>query len=271
MMSDIRDKLAVIRGAGDIATGIGHRLYRSGFNIIFLDTDAPTVVRRKVAFAEAVYNGEITVEGLKGKLASNKDESLKLLEEGILPIIIDPKGKSIKELEPKVVVDAILAKKNLGTNRDMAEVVIGVGPGFEAGKNVDAVVETKRGHMLGKVILEGKPEPNTGIPGNILGYTDERVLKGNNSGNIKVLKNIGSIVKKGEVVASIDGVDVMAKIDGVIRGMIRDNYPVKLGMKIGDVDPRGEEKYCYLISDKARAVGGGVLEAILHILNRRSK
>lgn len=262
--------LVVIRGAGDIATGIGHRLYKSGFDIIFLEKEDPSMVRRKVSFSEVVYENEITIEGVKGKISNSRKESLELIKKGIIPVMIDDKGDYIKKFNPKIVVDAILAKKNIGTTKNMADIVIGVGPGFEAGEDVHTVVETKRGHMLGKVIYKGKPEPNTGIPGNIGGFTEERVLRAKEEGNINVIKDIGSLVEKGEIVAIIGEEKVEAKISGVIRGMIKDNYKVHKGMKIGDIDPRGEEKYCYLISDKARAVAGGVLEAILYNLYRKT-
>ncbi len=271
MLTDINSMLVIIRGAGDLATGIGYRLFMSGFNVIFLETEKPTVVRRKVAFANAVYEKEVIIEGVRGKLANTKEETMDLLKRKILPVMVDPQCKFIKEFKPKIVVDAILAKKNLGTHRNMADIVIGVGPGFKAGIDVDAVIETKRGHMLGRVLLEGEAEPNTGIPGNIKGYTKERVLRSSKDGHIKVIKDIGHMVKKGEVVATVDGVEVEAKIGGIVRGMIRDNSYVTIGMKIGDIDPRGEVKYCNLISDKSRAVGGGVLEAMLHFLHKEVK
>lgn len=262
--------LVIIRGAGDIATGIGHRLYMSGFDVIFLEKENPSMVRRKVSFSEAVYEDEITIENLTAKLSDSKYESLSLIKKGIVPVMIDPDGKYIEQFKPKIIVDGILAKKNIGTYKDMADIVIGVGPGFSAGEDVETVVETKRGHMLGKVIYKGTPEPNTGIPGNIGGFTEERVLRAKSDGNIKVLKDIGTLVEKGDVVATICECQVETKISGVIRGMIRDNYYVYEGMKIGDVDPRGEEKYCYQISDKARAVAGGVLEAIMYNLYRKN-
>lgn len=262
------NKLAIIRGAGDIATGIAHRLYKSGFKVIMLEIDKPSVIRRKVAFAEAIYENEFEVEGVRAKRANNTNEVNELINNNIIPILIDTNGKSIIDLKPDIVVDAILAKKNLGTNREMANIVIGVGPGFVAEVDVDAVVESNRGHNLGKVILEGSTEANTGIPGNIIGFTEERVLRGNNNGCIKVIKDIGSFVKKGEAVAEIEGTLVRTKLNGVVRGMIRDGYEVTMGMKIGDVDPRGRIEYCDSISDKARAVGGGVLEAALHFLNK---
>ncbi|WP_242620487.1 selenium-dependent molybdenum cofactor biosynthesis protein YqeB [Senegalia massiliensis] len=262
--------LVIIRGAGDIATGIGHRLYMSGFDVIFLEKENPSMVRRKVSFSEAVYEDEITIENLTGKLSDSKYKSLNLIKKGIVPVMIDPYGKYIEEFKPKIIVDGILAKKNIGTYKDMAEIVIGVGPGFSAGEDVHTVVETKRGHMLGRVIYKGIPEPNTGIPGNIEGFTEERVLRAKSYGNIKVLKDIGTLVEKGDIVATIGECQIETKISGVIRGMIRDKYYVYKGMKIGDVDPRGEAKYSYQISDKARSVAGGVLEAIMYNLYRKN-
>lgn len=271
MLIDIGNLTVIIRGAGDVASGIGYRLYKSGFKVIFLEKENPQVVRRKVSFAEAVYNGECMVEGIKGKHTTRVQSALDLLEEGILPVLVDPKGELIKEIIPNVLVDATIAKKNIGTNRSMADLVIGVGPGFVAGSDVDVIVESNRGHNLGRVLYEGKAEENTGIPGMINGYSKERVLRSNHDGHINVLKDIGSIVNSGDVLATIDGHKVNSKIDGVVRGMIRNGFKVKKGMKIGDVDPRGDINNCYTISDKALAIGGGVLEAILSYLNRRLK
>lgn len=265
----INDSLVIIRGAGDIATGIAFRLYKSGFKIVMLEIEKPSVIRRKVSFADTIYETNFSVEDVASKLVSNTSEIAECFSKGIIPIMIDPEGTIINKLKPDVVIDAILAKKNLGTKRNMADIVIGIGPGFVAGEDVDAVVETKRGHNLGRVILCGGPAPNTGIPGNIEGYTEERVLRGNNNGKIRIIKDIGSIVRKDDVVAKIEGIEVKAKIDGVVRGMIINDYDVTVGMKIGDIDPRGKIENCYQISDKARAIGGGVLEAILCLSNNR--
>ncbi|MBF8984209.1 EF2563 family selenium-dependent molybdenum hydroxylase system protein [Lutibacter sp. B2] len=258
-----------IRGGGDIATGIAHRLYKSGFKIIIFEMNKPSLIRRKVAFAQAIYENEVDVEGVKAKLVNNIEEGIKEQEEGLVPVIIDPEGKNLYNPKITIIVDAILAKKNLGTNKDMAHIVIGVGPGFTAGKDVHAVVESNRGHNLGRVIYNGSPEPNTGIPGNIKGFTEKRVIRANQYGKLSVIKDIGSIVEKDEVLATIDGVEVKAKIDGVIRGMIQNGFEVVSGMKIGDIDPRGIKNNCITISDKARTIGGGVLEGICHLLNEK--
>lgn len=271
MLIDIGNLTVLIRGAGDVASGIGYRLYKCGFKVIFLEKGYPQVVRRKVSFAETVYDGECMVEGIKGKHTASVQSAFNLLEKGIIPVLIDPKGELIKEINPDILVDATIAKKNIGTNRSMADLVIGVGPGFIANKDVDVIVESNRGHNLGRVLYEGMAEENTGIPGMINGYSQERVLRSNYDGYIHVLKDIGSKVNSGDVLATIDDHEVKSKIDGVVRGMIRNGYEVKKGMKIGDVDPRGDINNCYTISDKALAIGGGVLEAILFYLNRRLK
>lgn len=260
--------LVVVRGGGDIATGIIHRLYMAGFRVIVLEIEKPSHIRRKVAFAQAVYDEEIEIDGIKSKHVNEFSEALHCLEEGIIPVMIDQEGEIIKNNEINVVVDAILAKKNLGTTREMADSVIGVGPGFTVGKDVDAIIESNRGHNLGRVILGGSAEPNTGIPGNIQGFAEERVVRGIGEGEIKIVKDIGSLVEKGDVLANIQDKKVKAKIDGVVRGMINDGFYVSNGMKIGDIDPRGIERNCFTISDKARAIGGGVLEAICYLLNR---
>lgn len=257
----------VIRGAGDLATGIAHRLYRCGFKIIMLEVRQPMAIRRRVALSEAVYDGTITVEGVTARFAQDVAQALKIISENSIAVLIDPEARLLDELKPLALVDAIMAKKNLGTSMDMAPIVIGVGPGFCAGLDCHAVVETQRGHNLGKVIFSGRARENTGIPGEILGFSKERVIYAPADGKIKVFHDIGSTVKAGCVVAEVSGTPVEASIDGVVRGMIRDGTEVFKGMKIGDVDPRQIVDYCYTISDKARAIGGGVLEAILYFMN----
>lgn len=264
------NKTVVIRGAGDIASGIAYRLYLSGFKVILLDIEEPLVIRRTVAFADAIFNGTATVEGVKGVLCKNENDIEKAFQNNEIPVIIDRECEIINKVKTDVVVDAILAKKNLGTHRDMAPIVIGVGPGFTAGVDVDAVVETNRGHYLGKLILEGSAMPNTGAPGNIAGYTVERVINAPATGRIHHTKKIGDIVKKDEVIATIEGTPVKSKLDGALRGLIRNGTYVKKGLKIADTDPRGVVDYCYEISEKARAIGGGVLEGILHLSFRRN-
>ena len=260
--------IVLIKGAGDLATGIAHRLKKSGFDIIMTEIDKPTTVRRTVAFSQAVFDNEIEIEGIKGVKVNNINEIYKEISKGNIPVIIDEKADIIKELNPKVVVDAISAKKNLGTSISDAPIVIGVGPGFEAKIDCHLVVETKRGHYLGKVIEKGSAIPNTGVPGNIGGYTKERIIRASNDGKIKPVVAIGDYVKKGDRVAYIDGIEVLAEIDGIVRGMLQEGIDVFKGMKSGDIDPRCEKNHCFTISDKARSIGGGVLEAIMYMNNK---
>ncbi|WP_299997943.1 selenium-dependent molybdenum cofactor biosynthesis protein YqeB [uncultured Clostridium sp.] len=260
--------IVLIKGAGDLATGIAHRLKKSGFDIVMTEIDNPTTVRRTVAFSQAIFDNEIEIEGIKGVKVNNINEIHKEIKKGNIPIIIDKEANIIKELNPKVVVDAIIAKKNLGTSINDAPIVIGVGPGFEAKKDCHLVIETKRGHYLGKVIEEGSAIPNTGVPGDIGGYTKERIIRASSNGKIRPVVKIGDYVKKDEVVAYIDGVEVLAEIDGIVRGMLQEGIEVFKGMKSGDIDPRCEKNHCFTISDKARSIGGGVLEAIMYMNNK---
>ena len=259
----------VIRGGGDLATGIAYRLFKSGYKVIILDIEKPTVIRRTVAFSEAVYSGEVTVEGVKAILGKNIEDIYEILKQNCIPVYIDEKGDVIKDLKPLAVVDAIIAKKNLGTNRSMAPITIGVGPGFEAGIDVDLVVETNRGHYLGKVIYKGKAIENTGIPGDTMGYTEERIVRALDSGVVEVFFNIGDTVEVGDIICKIGNSDVKAQIPGILRGMIKEGLEVPKGFKIGDIDPRGIKDYAFTISDKARAIGGGVLEGIQYLKKER--
>ena len=259
--------MVLIKGAGDLATGIAYRLKKSGFDVVMTEIHKPTTVRRTVAFSQAVFDNEIVIEGIKGVKVNNINEIYEEIREGNIPIIIDEKAEVIKELRPDVVVDAIIAKKNLGTSIEDAPIVIGVGPGFEAKVDCHLVVETKRGHYLGKVIEEGSAIPNTGVPGNIGGYTKERIIRASSNGKIKPVVAIGDFVKKGDIVAYIDGIEVLAEIDGIVRGMLQEGIEVFKGMKSGDIDPRCEKDHCFTISDKARSIGGGVLEAIMYMSN----
>lgn len=263
------DKKIWIRGAGDLATGIALRLYRSGFDIVMSDIAVPTTVRRTVAFSPAVYTGEASVEGITGKLCENISMIDTVMESGCIPIVVDPSGEIMKEYKPDVIVDAIIAKTNIGTKITDADIVIGVGPGFEAGVDCHAVVETKRGHNLGRVIWSGSAYPNTGVPGNIGGYTVERIIRATADGVFKAKVNIGDYVKAGDLLAYCDETPVYANIDGIVRGLLQDGVKVKTGMKSGDVDPRAEKEYCFSVSDKASAIGGGVLEAILSKISGR--
>lgn len=262
------DLLIVIKGAGEMATGIAHRLYMSGMGrIVMTEIPEPISVRRTVAFSEVVYDGAMTVEGVTAELVPNADALPDTWKKGRIAVIVDPEWMIVDVLKPDVVVDAILAKKNLGTKRTEAPFVVGVGPGFSAPEIVHAVVESNRGHNLGRIFYNGSAEPHTGIPGPTMGYTSERVLRSPHSGLVKHAKALGERVTKGEIVLYIDDTPVHATIDGLLRGLIRE---IKVGgnEKIGDIDPRGAREYCFTITEKARAIGGGVLEAILHEYNR---
>ncbi len=255
--------LVLVRGAGDLATGVIVKLHKSGFAVAALESKEPTVIRRHVSLAGAVQEGQTGVEGVQALCCREEEQIREALAKGLVPVIPDPEGQWINRLKPCCLVDAILAKKNLGTRKDMASVVIALGPGFTAGEDADAVVETCRGHALGKVILKGKALENTGIPGNIAGYTHERVIFSPCAGKVDIVKDIGSLVQKGDVIARVGTQDIPSPLDGVVRGMIASGTQVPRGFKMADVDPRGEPSYCYEISDKARAVAGGVLEALL--------
>ena len=298
-----KNLLIICRGAGDLATGIIHRLHRAGHRVIALETDYPAAIRRQVSFCEAVYDGSAAVEGVTARLVpaltdaetdtetysgindtpaahivSEKWDSSAIeavLEAGEVPLLIDPKGESIALLKPDVVVDAIIAKKNLGTTINMAPLVIGVGPGFTAGKDVHLVIESMRGHNLARIITDGMAQPNTGVPGNIAGFTSERVIHAPAAGYIHDVRKIGDIVQKGDEIARIypdkesydnalsEYVPVNATITGIIRGLIREGYYFREGFKIADIDPRESElSNCFTISDKARSIAGSVLEAV---------
>ncbi len=266
---EMNRRIIGIKGAGEMASGVAWRLFQSGFRQIFMmETAAPLAVRLKVSFCEAVYDNEMTVEGVTARKATGPDECRPIWNGGHIPVLIDPEWTSIGVLQPHVVIDAILAKKNLGTALSEAPLVIGLGPGFNAGTTVHMAIETNRGHDLGRVILDGFPEPNTGIPGNINGHTADRVLRAPCTGMFTSPVCIGTQVQKTDVVAHVDRTPVIATIDGVIRGLIRNNTPVTANLKIGDIDPRGNTAYCTTISEKARAIGGSVLEAILRRYNQ---
>lgn len=257
--------LVMIRGAGDLATGIASRLFKSGFSVVMTDQAIPTAIRHTVAFSTAVMNGEVTVEGIRARLAKDEEEAMTIIRQGDIAVLVDPAGCSIPSLKPNALVDAILSKKNLGTCLEDAPVVVGVGPGFTVGVDCHAAVETKRGHDLGRVLYEGSPEPNTGIPGDVGGVTFERLIRATVEGIFRPVASIGDTVEAGQTVAFVGDTPVIANIQGTLRGLLPDGTPVHKGMKSGDVDPRCCISHCYTISDKARAVGGGVLEAILNL------
>lgn len=270
-MGDIRNDLIVVRGGGDLATGVIHKLWMAHRKVIILETKQPAAIRRLVAFSEAIYDGEATVEGataVRVEASCTWGELEKLWENRQIPIMVDPCGDAIERWKPAVVVDAIIAKKNLGTKRDMAELTIALGPGFEAGVDVDVVIETMRGSSLGEVITTGYAIANTGIPGKIMGVDKDRVIHAEVSGILRNVRRIGDVVKQGEVIARIESqeagdmkvVEVRGTIEGVLKGLIRDGYGVKEGFKIADIDPRlAEVGNCAKISDKARCIGDSVV------------
>lgn len=262
-------EIVIVRGGGDIASGVIQKLYRCGFKVLVLDIENPTCIRRAVSFSEALFEDEIEVEGIKSVRVRNLEEIEDAWKNNKVPVIIDPKGSYINLLKPKAVVDGILAKKNLGTYINMAPITIALGPGFEAGKDVNVVIETNRGHNLGRLIFKGEAQADTGAPGNIGGYTKERVIYSPCDGVINNVREIGDIVKKEEPLAYVGDYIVRATIDGVLRGIIRNNSKVYKGLKIADIDPRLEErKNCFTISDKARTIGGGVLEALIYLIRQ---
>ena len=267
------ENLIIVRGGGDLASGTIYKLYKCGFPVLILESEAPSAIRRNVAFSEAVYEGRQQVEDVTCILARSVEEAVELLESGRLVILVDPEGESIARLKPMAVVDAILAKKNLGTRKDMAPITVALGPGFEAGADVHAVIETRRGHRLGRVIRQGCAEANTGVPGIIGGYGRERVIHSPAAGVLRNVKKITDTVHKGDIIAIVEtdegNAAVPATIDGLLRGLIRDGYSVTKGFKIADIDPRLEEYgNCFTISDKARCIAGGVVEAILNLKGR---
>lgn len=257
--------LVVIKGAGDLASGIALRLKRAKFDIIMTEISAPTAIRRTVSFSQAVYDGSAKVEEVEAVLAEDVSTAQDIVADGKIAVLVDKNADCIRELKPDVVVDAILAKENLGTKITDAKAVIGVGPGFTAQVDCHAVVETMRGHYLSRVYYEGSAIENTGIPGDIGGHTTDRIIRSPEYGVFNPICNIGDRVEAGDVVACVDSTPITCSISGIIRGILPKGVIVKAGMKSGDVDPRCEENHCYTVSDKALSIGGGVLEAILNL------
>lgn len=257
--------LALIRGAGDLASGIALRLWRSGMDVIMTDLPMPTAIRRTVSFSEALRLGETTLEDIRAVKASSVEEAAALLKKKCIPVLADPNCACRSLLRPDVLVDAILAKRNLGTSITDAPIVIGVGPGFTANVDCHAVVETMRGHTMGRVYYEGSALPNTNIPGLVGGFAGERVLRAPCSGLFSPVKDIGDVVKEGDIVAYVQEEPIQATIGGVIRGLLPAGVHVHKGMKSGDIDPRYCAENCYTVSDKSLAIGGGVLEAMLYL------
>lgn len=260
--TDTVNQVVVVKGGGDLGTGVAHKLHTSGFRVLILELENPRVIRRTVAFAQAVFEGKTVVERVKAVRADTEEEINAVWKKGNIPVCIDPMGAMIKAYKPDIFIDATIAKRNTGTHRGIAPITIALGPGFTAGVDCDAVIETNRGADLGKVILEGSAEPNTGIPAPVLEYTEERVLRSPCRGKVSHVLDIGDIARKGDTICYVGNQPVKASLDGVIRGLIAEGLEVTEGLKIGDIDPRGIKENCYLISDKARKIGEAVLEAI---------
>ncbi|OUO44455.1 selenium-dependent molybdenum cofactor biosynthesis protein YqeB [Flavonifractor sp. An306] len=260
--------LVLIKGAGDLATGTAVRLHRAGFPVVMTDIAQPTAVRRTVSFSQCIYDGVTEVEGITARRAANGEEASAMLAAGEIPVLVDPEARILDELPFGAVVDAILAKRNLGTSLTDAPIVLALGPGFTAGVDCHGVVETIRGHDLGRLILEGSAIPNTGVPGDVGGYTKERIIRAPADGPFEPVARIGQKVELGDVVAKVNGVPVAAQLTGIVRGMLPAGIPVTKGMKSGDIDPRCEVRHCFTVSDKARAIGGGVLEGLLYFGRR---
>lgn len=258
----------VIKGAGEMASGVAWRIYMSNIRkILMLEVASPLAVRRAVSFCEAVHRGRHTVEGVEAIEVDGYDTMQKAWNNRQIAVVVDPDWKMLDRVNANVVIDAILAKKNMGTHKKEAPLVVGLGPGFVAQQDVHMVIETNRGHNLGRIITSGKAAPDTGIPGSIEGYTEERVLRAPCDGEFNARRSIGNAVKRGDGIGTVAAEPVVARIDGVIRGLIRSPVSVRRGLKIGDIDPRGCVDYCDTISEKARAIGGAVLEAILRTYN----
>ena len=256
--------VVIVRGGGDLASGTIQRLYRCGYRVLVLECEKPTAIRRMVSFCEAVYDGQSSVEGVLCRKINSIQECEAVWAAGEIPLMVDTAGDTLKKYRPAALVDAILAKRNLGTTREMADLTVALGPGFVVGDDVDYVVETMRGHNLARVITKGAALPNTGVPGVIAGFGKERVLHAPAAGEIHCISKIADIVEKGQILAWIGDTPVRASLTGVLRGIIRDGFTVPKGMKIADIDPRKEQKKnCFTISDKARCIAGSVVEILL--------
>jgi len=268
-LRDFAKNLVVVRGGGDLATGVIMRLVRAGLPVVVLETEKPTVIRTTVSFAQAMYGGATKIEGMLAKRCNDVEEAMTAMQSGIVPLLVDPQGLSLEKLKPICIVDAILAKKNLGTHIDDAPLVLALGPGFTAGVDCHVVIETKRGHSLGRVIREGEAIANTGIPGIIAGFGRERVVHSPSEGIFSSDHKIGDLVTLGEVIAHVGETEVIASLNGMIRGLLNNGLHIPTGFKIIDIDPRGLEADFTTVSDKAKAIGGSVLEVLDGFLAKR--
>lgn len=262
-MSLFPNRLVLLKGAGDLGTGVAWRLHKAGFPVVITELAQPLAVRRTVAFANAVYEGEMAVEGVTAWRAQSFGEARSFLKDGIIPVLVDPETRAREFFAPQVLIDAVMAKHNTGTHITDAPFVVALGPGFTPKVDCHAAIETNRGHSLGRVLWDRAAEPNTHVPGEIGGKSTERVLRAPKEGTVTGVMRIGDAVKGGDLVARVDNAEVLAPFDGILRGLVHDGLAVRAGMKIGDVDARANREACFTISDKALAVGGGALEAIL--------
>lgn len=265
-----RHVLVGVKGAGDLASGTIYRLHQAGFAVVATELPQPLALRRTVAFAEAVYSGALEIEGVTGVRAQTLDDVRAALALGQIPVLIDPEGALLRALKPTALIDATLAKHPTGMLMSDAPIVLALGPGFEVGVDAHAIIETNRGHNLGRVYLSGCAEANTGVPGDIAGFTSERLLRAPADGPLIAEHAIADVVQAGEVIAMVGGLPMYAQISGVLRGLVHDGLVVQQGMKVGDIDPRARREHCFSISDKSRAIAGGVLEALLYLLGDTS-
>ncbi len=262
----IKNGLIIIRGGGDLASGVAVRLFRAGFKVIILEIMHPLAIRLPVSFASAVFKGTCIIEDIEGVLVETYDSADQITNNRKIAVLIDPMARAIEYYNPTVLIDAIMAKRNLGTSKEQAPLVMALGPGFQAGVDVDAVIETKRGHYLGRAIYQGNALPDTGVPGDIEGESEKRLLRAPDEGRIILEHEIGDLVHRDDVIATVNGIPLKAQLSGVIRGLIYPDTQVSKGMKVGDIDHRGIREYCFTVSDKALSVGGGVLEAVCSYL-----
>ena len=263
------DTLVLIKGAGDLATGVAYRLHRAGFPLLMTELPRPSMVRRTVSFGQAVYDGETQVEGVTARRVDDPQAGLALARQGeAIPVLVDPEGRAAAVLKPRVLVDGIMAKRNTGTRISDAPLVIALGPGFTGGVDCHAAIETNRGHWLARIIYDGSPQPDTKTPGKVKGYARGRVIRAPADGHLSPVARVGDRLRKGDLIGHVNGYEVKAMFDGVLRGLIHPSVPVTKGLKIGDLDPRDVDRHCFTISEKSFAIGGAVLEAILAWLNQ---
>lgn len=265
VQKDRKRKTAIVRGGGDLATGVIYRLWRARFDVLCLEIERPLVVRRPVSAAQAIFDGEHFIEDMKTVKIEAPEQFPSIAAKGEVAVLVDPEGACIGKIQPDLLIDAIMAKRNIGTHRKMAKLVLGVGPGFCAPRDVHGVVESKRGHFLGRLITNGEPAPNTGVPGMEMGYTVERLLRAPAPGHVEPVREIGEHVAAGQLIAMVGGVELRARIPGVLRGLIHPSVEVETGLKIGDIDPRNEPSHCFSITDKALAIAGGILEGVMSL------